>query len=68
MRSLLTDPQLKILADIGIAVGQLSAASMAVPFVVPGLDKTKLHLIALGLLVTLSSWLLSVLVVRKVKL
>ncbi|MBU0569868.1 hypothetical protein KKB40_03735 [Patescibacteria group bacterium] len=34
----LTDAQLKVLADIGIATGQLSAASMVLPFLVSGLS------------------------------
>lgn len=68
IKPLLTDSQLKVLADIGVAAGQLSAASMVLPFVVPGLDKTKLPVIVLGLVSTSICWVGSILLVRRAKL
>ncbi len=44
----LTEAQLKVMADIGVAAGQLSAATMVLPFVVQGLDMTKMSVIAWG--------------------
>ena len=59
--------QIKVLADIGIVSGQLSAASMILPFIIPGLDQTKIPVIILGLLFTIVSWIFSVLIVRRIK-
>jgi len=63
----LSDAQLKVLADIGIAAGQLSSASMILPFVVPGIDRTAIPLIIIGASVTVGAWLFSAIIVRKVK-
>lgn len=63
---MLTGAQLEVVSEIGVVIGQLSAASMVLPFVVPGLDDTKLQVITLGLLLTFGSWSLSVIVARKV--
>ncbi len=63
----LTESQLKVLADIGVAAGQLSAASMILPFVIPGLDKTKLSMIAWGIAATALFWVGGVLLSRKIK-
>lgn len=68
IKPLLTDSQLKIIADIGIAAGQLSAASMILPFILPGLDQTKTHVVVLGILLTCGFWLLSIFTVRKVRI
>jgi hypothetical protein len=64
----LTDHQLKVLADIGVTAGQLAAASLVLPFVVPGLDESKLNVVILGVLITIGSWLFSLFVVRRVVL
>lgn len=63
----LTEGQLKVLADIGVAAGQLAAATMVLPFVVPGLDKTKLPVIAWGLFATAIFWVGSVLLAKRIK-
>ena len=57
--------QRKVLADIGIAGGQLSAGSMVLPFVVPGLDQARLHIVLLGLLLTAGLWSFSVVIVKR---
>ncbi len=67
IKPLLTDSQLKILADIGVAAGQLFLAAMVLPFVVPGLDKSKVAVIELGLISTVFSWSLSVLIARRIE-
>lgn len=56
--------QRKVLSDIGIAAGQLAAGSMILPFVVPGLDQARFHVVILGLLLTLGMWTFSVLIVK----
>ena len=63
---LLTPSQLKIVAEIGVSVSQVTFASMVIPFLVPGFDRSKLFVVTLGVVVTLISWLLSILVVKKV--
>lgn len=68
VKPILTDSQLKILADIGVAVGQISVASMILPFVVPVIDESKTSMIILGAGITLGSWFMSLLVVRKAKI
>lgn len=63
----LKDAQLKVLSEIGTVIGQLSAASMILPFIFEGLDRAKLPMIFLGLFITLGSWLFSIIVVKKVR-
>lgn len=65
---ILTAPQLKVVSDIGVAGGQLATGSMILPFLVPGLDRSKMSVIALGMLATIISWLISILVVRKIEI
>lgn len=65
--SRLTESQLKILADIGVAAGQLTMGVMVLPFIVPGLDKTKLPVIVLGLAATSISWMGAILLGRRIK-
>jgi hypothetical protein len=67
IKPLLTDSQLKVLADIGIAAGQLFLAAMVLPFVIPGLDKSKIMVIELGSVFTIVSWSFSVLITRRIK-
>lgn len=62
-----TASQLDKLSDVFITAGQLFAASMILPFVIPELDKAKLSVIVLGLALTLISWTLSVLIIRKLE-
>ena len=64
---LLAEPQLRVLADIGVAAGQLSAGAMVLPFVISGLDETKLPVIVLGIIFTVVCWTGSVLLVRKIE-
>lgn len=59
--------QLKVLVDIGILAGQLAAASMVLPFMIPGLDQTKLAVVLLGLLLTFGLWSVSILVAGRIK-
>ncbi len=59
--------QLKVLVDIGIVAGQLTAASMVLPFIVPGLDQTKLAVVILGLLLTFGLWSVSILVAGRTR-
>jgi len=66
-RPILTSSQLDKLADVLIAAGQLSAGSIILPFIIPGFDKTKIPMIILGAVMTFSSWILSILIVRRVK-
>jgi len=63
----LTDEQLKTLANIGIAAGQISAGSMVVPLVFPTIDTAKYGMILLGSLFTLGFWGASVILVRRIK-
>jgi len=67
VKPLLTDSQLKVLADIGIVAGQLFLAAMVLPFVVPGLDKSKIAVIELGSIFTTASWFFSILIARRIK-
>ena len=63
----LNSSQLKIMADIGVALGQLAIGSMIVPFLIPGLDKSKTGMIVLGIIFSTTFFLLSILLVKKVK-
>lgn len=67
IKPLLTDPQLKVLADIGVVAGQLFLAAMVLPFAVPGLDKSRVAVIELGSVFTIVSWSFSVLITRGIK-
>ena len=57
--------QRKVLIDICLLVGQLAAASMILPFIVPAFDQTAFFVIILGLLMTLGSWSLGVMIARR---
>ena len=63
----LTESQVKVLIDIGVATGQLSTASMVLPFIVPGLDKTKLPVVVLGLAFMTIFWLGAVLLAKRIE-
>lgn len=65
---LLNESQVKVLIDISVAAGQLSAASMVLPFVAPGLDKTKLPVIVLGVVFMIVFWAGSILLARRIKI
>lgn len=65
MRELLTDSQLDKLADIMIAAGQVFFASIVVPFFF-GLDNINPDLIPSGVALTLSAWLLSIFIIKRV--
>lgn len=67
MKISLNDSQLRVLSDIGIACGQLSAAGMVLPFVVLNLDVDRLPVVILGLLFTIGSWFFSVIIARRIK-
>lgn len=67
MRFSLNNSQRKVLVEICVAVGQLAAASMVLPFVVPGFDQAKLFVITLGLLITIGAWFWAVMLARKIK-
>lgn len=66
--SRLTESQVKVLIDIGVAAGQLTGATMVLPFLVPGLDKAKLPVIVWGIMITALFWVGSVLLAKKIKL
>lgn len=57
----------KIMADIGIAAGQVAAGAMVLPFVIPELDEARLPVIALGVALSGACWIGSILLARKVK-
>jgi len=63
----LTEAQLDKLADIFINVGTLFFGSTVVPAVIPGLDKPKIEVLVLGLILSLFFWLLAILSVRRKK-
>lgn len=67
MRFSLKNSQRKVLVEICVAVGQLSAASMVLPFVVPAFDQAKILVIILGLLITIGAWSLAVILARRVR-
>lgn len=62
---LLNNDQRKVLADIGVASGQISAGSMVLPFLIPNLDQTRIFVIILGLISTFIAWIFSIWIVRK---
>lgn len=64
---ILTTSQVEKLADVFIAFGQLSAASMVIPFLLPDVDQSRLFMILLGILLTIGAWSSSVLIVRRIE-
>ncbi len=63
----LTEGQVKVMADIGVAAGQLTVGAMVLPFVIPELDKTKLPLVVSGAVGTAFFWFGSVWLARRIK-
>jgi len=61
----LTEGQLKVMADIGVAAGQITLGAMVLPFVVPELDKTKLPLVVSGAVGTALFWIGSVFLAKR---
>jgi len=61
------ESQLKVLSDVCRDVGQVSLASAVVPPLISGLDRELLRVVTLGVAVSLVFWLLSILLVRRVK-
>lgn len=61
----LTEGQLKVMADIGVAAGQLTLGAMVLPFVIAGLDKTKLPLVVSGAVGTALFWIGSVFLAKR---
>lgn len=61
----LNDDQRKVLADIGIAAGQITAGSMVLPFLIPGLDQSRVVMIISGIIITIALWTFSVMIVKK---
>lgn len=64
---ILTFSQLDKLSDVFIAFGQLSAASMVIPFLLPELDEKRLPMVVLGSGITIICWIASVLIVRRLE-
>jgi len=63
----LTEGQVKVMADIGVAAGQLTLGAMVLPFVITGLDKTKLPLVVSGAIGTSFFWFGSVWLAKRTK-
>lgn len=61
---ILTSTQLDKLADIFIALGQLSFGSMILPFILPGLDQSKLPVVLFGIVTLITSWSASIIIAR----
>lgn len=64
---LLTDAQIKMIAEIFIASGQLTAGSLVLPFIFEFEAETS-FLLLFGALTTLFFWLSAVIMVKKLKL
>ena len=63
----LTEFQIKVLTDIGVATGQLTLGAMVLPFIIAGLDRARIPVVVLGSMLTFTVWSLSVLVAKRVK-
>jgi len=66
MERKLTDSQLDKLSDLLISIGQVLLASVVIPFFF-GIDRIESTVIPSGVVLMLGSWVLSLLVIRKVK-
>ena len=63
----LTDEQLRVLANVAIAAGQISAGSVVIPYIFPTLDETKIGMVLLGGSITLFFWSFSVWIIRRIR-
>lgn len=63
--SVFTASQLDKLADVLINAGTLFFGSMVIPYLVPGIDKPRLLVLPLGLVISLILWSLAILMVRR---
>ena len=66
MEHLLNDSQLDKLSDILIVIGQVFFASIVVPFFF-GLDRVESDVIRSGIALMLGSWIVSVLIVKRMR-
>ncbi len=63
---ILTSTQLDKLADIFIALGQLSFGSMILPFILPDLDQSKLPVVLFGIVTLITSWSATIIIARRI--
>lgn len=61
---MLSDSQLRLLADILVAVGQVSLASLVIPYFVESVGS---EFLTLGILATTGSWIGGLVITREVK-
>jgi len=61
---MLSDSQLKFLSDVSLMTGQVCLASLVIPYFISQLNAPFL---SLGILLTASSWLVGLLIIRNIK-
>ena len=65
-RQLLTDEQLRIIADILANLGHISLGSVALPYLIPSVSSGAIQGTILGSLLSLFFWSLSILSVKRI--
>jgi len=61
---MLSDSQLKFLSDVSLMTGQVCLASLVIPYFISQFNASFL---LLGIILTASSWLVGLLIIRNVK-
>jgi len=59
--------QVQYLANVCSAIAQIAIGSMVVPFLIPGLEPTRMQMILLGIFTAATFWLLGLRILRGVK-